>query len=98
MVTRKREVLARLRGVPPPHADEQAAGEVVAEDRDTRAARRSRHAEHAATADRWRRIATAAYLRAERRGFSGDAQLEDWLEAEKEVDEQLMREAKAPQT
>ena len=41
------------------------------------------------TADRWRRIALAAYLRAERRGFAGDAQLEDWLAAEKEVDEQL---------
>ena len=41
------------------------------------------------TADRWRRIALAAYLRAERRGFRGDADLEDWLAAEKEVDEQL---------
>jgi Protein of unknown function (DUF2934) len=41
------------------------------------------------TADRWRRIALAAYLRAERRGFAGDAELEDWLAAEKEVDEQL---------
>ena len=31
-------------------------------------------------------IAYAAYLRAERRGFSPDGQAEDWLAAEKEVD------------
>lgn len=30
-------------------------------------------------------IAEAAYLRAERRGFAGGGELEDWLEAEKEV-------------
>jgi hypothetical protein len=48
-----------------------------------------------ATADRWRRIARAAYLRAERRGFAGDAALEDWLEAEQEVDLELTNEAAA---
>ncbi|MDF9392397.1 MULTISPECIES: DUF2934 domain-containing protein [Methylococcus] len=30
-------------------------------------------------------IAEAAYLRAEKRGFVGGSELEDWLEAEKEV-------------
>ena len=41
---------------------------------------------HVATAphgDRAHRIAIAAYLRAERRGFTPGAELEDWLEAER---------------
>ena len=32
-----------------------------------------------------RPIATAAYYRAERRGFSPGRELEDWLEAEREI-------------
>jgi DUF2934 family protein len=36
---------------------------------------------------RRQRIATAAYYRAERRSFAGNRELEDWLEAEKEIDE-----------
>jgi Protein of unknown function (DUF2934) len=32
------------------------------------------------------RIAEAAYWRAERRGFAPGSELEDWLEAEREVD------------
>jgi DUF2934 family protein len=35
------------------------------------------------------RIAEAAYWRAERRGFSAGQELDDWLAAEKEVDEDL---------
>lgn len=35
---------------------------------------------------RYRMIAEAAYLRAERRGFSGGDPLDDWLTAEREVD------------
>ena len=35
------------------------------------------------------RIAEAAYWRAERRGFGGGQELDDWLAAEKEVDEEL---------
>jgi hypothetical protein len=38
-----------------------------------------------ADADRERRIAIAAYLRAERRGFAPGLELEDWLEAEKDI-------------
>lgn len=34
------------------------------------------------------RIAEAAYWRAERRGFAPGGELEDWLQAEREVDEQ----------
>ena len=34
--------------------------------------------------ERQRRIAEAAYRKAEERGFGGDRQLDDWLEAERE--------------
>ena len=34
--------------------------------------------------ERQRRIAEAAYRKAEERGFRGDRQLDDWLEAERE--------------
>jgi hypothetical protein len=44
------------------------------------------HVANAPRADRQRRIAVAAYLRAERRGFAPGAELEDWLEAEREED------------
>jgi len=38
------------------------------------------------TADRLKRIAEAAYRRAQQRNFEPGHDLEDWLEAEKEVD------------
>lgn len=36
--------------------------------------------------DRHRRIAVAAYFRAEHRGFAAGGELADWLAAEREVD------------
>lgn len=42
-------------------------------------------------ADRRQMIAEAAYLRAERRGFTPGGELEDWLTAEAEVDALLGR-------
>lgn len=36
--------------------------------------------------ERQRMIAKAAYLRAERRGFAGGGELQDWLVAEVEID------------
>ena len=36
--------------------------------------------------DRYERIAEAAYLRAEQRGFEPGHEIEDWLAAEREVD------------
>jgi hypothetical protein len=42
-------------------------------------------------------IACAAYYRAEKRGFSGGCELEDWLEAETEIDK-LMWHGLAPQS
>lgn len=45
-----------------------------------------------AAADRLRRIAEAAYKRAQSRNFAPGHDLEDWLEAEKQID----AEAKGP--
>lgn len=42
-------------------------------------------------------IAEAAYLRAERRGFSAGGEEEDWLAAEKEVDALLSAGQGGPQ-
>lgn len=39
--------------------------------------------------ERQRMIATAAYLRAERRGFAPGHETEDWLEAEADIDRRL---------
>lgn len=39
--------------------------------------------------DRHNMIATAAYYRAERRGFNSGGETEDWLEAEAEIDAML---------
>jgi hypothetical protein len=36
-------------------------------------------------------VSRAAYFRAERRGFTGDSALQDWLEAEAEIDQLLSR-------
>ena len=43
--------------------------------------------------DRTQRIAVAAYYRAEQRGFSPGGELEDWLEAEKQIDADLVAES-----
>ena len=39
-----------------------------------------------AAAARWQRIAIAAFYRAEARGFAPGRELDDWLEAEREID------------
>ncbi len=44
-----------------------------------------------APAERHQMIAVVAYLRAERRGFAPGGDLDDWLEAEQEVDALLRR-------
>jgi hypothetical protein len=42
-----------------------------------------------AAPDRWQRIQRRAYQIAQERGFTPGAELHDWLQAEREVDEQL---------
>jgi hypothetical protein len=41
------------------------------------------------------RVATSAYYKAERRGFSMGGELDDWLAAEQEINEQASRNEKA---
>ena len=41
--------------------------------------------------DRYEMIAIAAYYRAERRGFNGGDAMQDWLEAEAEIDAAVYR-------
>jgi len=68
--------------------DEQHAGirelEFPVTDNDQSAESGQSHVASARHDDRHLRIAVAAYLRAERRGFAPGAELEDWLAAEKE--------------
>ena len=42
---------------------------------------------HTAFVERHRKIQELAYLKAEKRGFAPGHELEDWLEAEQEVDD-----------
>lgn len=41
--------------------------------------------------DRHSMIATAAYYRAEQRGFKTGSEMQDWLEAEAEIDAPIMK-------
>ena len=58
-----------------------SAGQDMGQDADRDA---GHDAERLSDAERQRRIAEAAYRKAQERGFSGDRQLDDWLEAERE--------------
>jgi hypothetical protein len=46
---------------------------------------------------RWSRIARRAYELAQQRGFAPGAELSDWLQAEKEVDDAEQRRQAAPE-
>jgi len=46
----------------------------------------------ASNEERWRMIAEAAYYRAQARGFAPGQEIEDWLQAEAEID-RMRREA-----
>jgi hypothetical protein len=50
----------------------------------------ARHAGFRDSPNRGRLIAEAAYYRAERRGFAPGHEVEDWLDAEREIDAQLV--------
>ncbi len=41
--------------------------------------------------ERWQMIAQAAYFRAQKRGFAPGGEIQDWLDAETEVERQLGR-------
>ena len=48
--------------------------------------KRATTAQEVTAEDRWSMIATAAYYRAEKRGFVGGDPAQDWSEAEAEID------------
>lgn len=52
---------------------------------------KSKPAAAAAGEDRYEMIAIAAYCRAEQRGFNGGDAMQDWLEAEAEIDAAVYR-------
>jgi hypothetical protein len=62
----------------------QAAKSIAAGPRTPR--RRAKRPGLVAPEDRQRFIAEAAYFKAERRGFAEGGELEDWVEAEAEID------------
>ena len=68
------------------------AGRVTASRTAHRSASKRGAKEQAVTAqERERMIATAAYYRAERRGFAPGQEVDDWIEAETEIERQLRR-------
>ena len=74
----------------------KAAGKTAATPRKTpakssTAATRTRPAAAVTAEQRWRMIADAAFYRAERRGFSPGGEVNDWLEAEAEIEALLAK-------
>lgn len=70
-------------------AAQQAPAEAQAAAVDVTATQLERREIPSFSESRAARIAEAAYWRAERRGFGGGQELDDWLAAEKEVDEDI---------
>ncbi len=68
---------------------ELAAGQAPAAKTRTRAAKTRLPANSPTDEERQRFVAEAAYFRAERRGFTQGGELDDWLEAEAEIDARL---------
>ena len=88
MPTRPRTGSGRTKKTAPPVA-EQPSAKQAAERAELTAARLERREIPSFSIDREARIAEAAYWRAERRGFGAGQELDDWLAAEREVDEDI---------
>jgi hypothetical protein len=73
----------------PATATQPAPTEAQAADVDVTATQLERREIPSFSESREARIAEAAYWRAERRGFGAGQELDDWLAAEKEVDEDI---------
>jgi hypothetical protein len=83
MPTRPRAGSSRTKKPAPPIAKKPAA------DTEVTATQLERREIPSFSESREARIAEAAYWRAERRGFTAGQELDDWLAAEKEVDEDM---------
>lgn len=82
---------AAARADTPPAAGSGAADKPASRKRTTAPSRRSTSRPTPVTLRRVREmIAEAAYVKAESRGFSPDGCLDDWLEAEREVEGRLL--------
>ena len=87
MPTRPRTGTGRKKKTTPP----AAAPATPTEATEVTATRLERREIPSFSESREARIAEAAYWRAERRGFVAGQELDDWLAAEKEVDEELAK-------
>jgi hypothetical protein len=84
MPTRPRAGSSRTKKPAPPTAREAAAPQS-----EVTGAQLERREIPSFSESREARIAEAAYWRAERRGFTAGQELDDWLAAEKEIDEDI---------
>jgi hypothetical protein len=87
MPTRPRTGTGRTKKPTPPAAAPAAPREPT----EVTATRLERREIPSFSESRAARIAEAAYWRAERRGFAAGQELDDWLAAEREVDEDLAK-------
>ncbi len=63
----------------------------VAKEKEAKPVARKVNKKRTVTSDqRWAMIAIAAYYLAEKRGFAEESSVGDWLEAEREIDHQLL--------
>lgn len=86
-VTNEEQKLADAEAVENRAAD-GVVGEVPAEDVEITGSKLEQREIPSFSASREARIAEAAYWRAERRGFAPGHELDDWLSAEKEIDDE----------
>ena len=94
MPTRPRTGSGRTKKTAPPVAERRSAkstpnpatGDAKGSATEVTAAQLERREIPSFSISREARIAEAAYWRAERRGFTGGQELDDWLAAEREVD------------
>lgn len=87
MPTRPRTGTGRTKKPTPPAAAAVAPAATPKEPTEVTATRLERREIPSFSESRAARIAEAAYWRAERRGFAAGQELDDWLAAEREVDE-----------
>ena len=87
MPTRPRTGSGRTKKTAPPVAEQRSANESA----EVTSSQLERREIPSFSIDREARIAEAAYWRAERRGFAGGQELDDWLAAEREVDGDIER-------
>jgi hypothetical protein len=96
MPTRPRTGSSRTKKTSPPIADRPATDEPSAAPEVT-TTQLERREIPSFSESREARIAEAAYWRAERRGFTAGQELDDWLAAEQEVDNDIAQRARRGQ-